>query len=96
MSECLHIHDEAGHDVGYVCRSGPFKYQAAVHQAWSREWEPIGNATNTIAGAFRVLGKSLEENRQKQWPRYNRAGIWAIERGISYYEPHQIYEVRLT
>jgi len=95
-TECIHIHDDRGHDVGFICRPGPSKYQPAVHRTGSRKWEPIGKPLPTISGAFRVLGKVLDENRRKNCPRYNRAGIWAVEPFPSYYEPHQVYEVTVT
>ena len=92
VSECLHIHDEDGHDVGYVCRPGPMKYQAALHERGARKWEPIGKPT-TIDGAFRRIGEALRDDKKRSWRKYNRAGIWAVERGYSYYDPLQVYEV---
>ena len=91
MSECLHIHDENGHHTGYVCRGGPFKYQPATHAFGAHKWKPVGEPLATISEAFQVLGKTLEDNRRR-YPRLNRAGIWAVEE-MSYYEPHQVYEV---
>ena len=91
MSEALHIHDEEGHDIGFVCVPGLFKYQACLHRFGSREWEPIGKPT-TLANAFRLMGAAIQEKR-RAYPRYNRAGIWAVEQGESYYEPQMAYEV---
>ena len=93
MSECEHIHDAEGHDVGYICRPGPFYYRVATHRRGARKWEGTGKKHTTIAAAFRDIGKILEAEKGKSWREINRAGIWACEKGISYYDPHQIYEV---
>lgn len=92
MSDALCIHDGDGH-VGIACVPGPFQYQPAVHRPWAREWEPIGKPVDTIAAAFHALGDVLDASRHRSYPRYNRAGIWAVEQGETYYDPEQVYEV---
>jgi hypothetical protein len=89
--DCLHIHDAEGHDTGFVCVPGPYRYQAGVHTRGARKWETVGDEADTIAEAFSAVGKALEADRRHR--RYNRAGIWAVEQGESYYDPVQFYEV---
>ena len=78
-----------------LCGPGPLKFHAAVHRKGAREWDNVGDWCETIREAFTVLGETLEANRHKNWPEYNRGGIWAAEKGESYYDPHQVYEVTI-
>lgn len=80
-------------DAVVICGPDELKYQPAVHVFGARKWEPIGEQLQTVAEAFKVLGETLDANRRVNFPRYNRAGIWAVEQGESYYDPHQVYEV---
>ena len=89
---CLHLHDANDQHVGSICVPGPCDYQVAVHRYGARKWDAIGGLMPSIADAFQLLGTTLAENR-RAYDRYNRAGIWAVERGESYYEPRMVYEV---
>ena len=92
MSENLHIHDSEDRHVGDICMTGPCDYQVAVHRTGARKWEAVGERVHTITEAFADIGAFLDNNR-RSFPKYNRAGIWAVERGETYYAPEQVYEV---
>jgi len=94
MSECIHIPDGEGHDIGYICRGGPYKYLPRIHRTGARTWELIGEPVETILEAFTVLGTTLEGKGRNLRSFYNRADILAVEAEPSYYEPHQVYEVQ--
>src|SRR5690606_1484802 len=94
VGESLCIHDENGQHIGVVCRGGPYKDQVMVHYPWQRSWERIGSPVTRISDAFHMLGDALEANRASGW-RYNRAGIWAVATEPSYYDPIQVYEVKV-
>jgi len=91
MTEMVHLHDGDGKHVGNICVPSRFFYRVVVHEFGAKNWIPLDGKHRTIAGAFHHLGEVLEA--QRNWRRYNRAGIWACEYGQSYYEPHQVYEV---
>ena len=90
MSECIHIHDEEGHDTGYVCRGGPYVYQPRVHRVGAKHYDFPCPAAETLAEAFDHLRDALLADRLHQ---YNRGDILAVEKERSYYEPFVVYEV---
>lgn len=92
MSESICIHEGDKH-VGNICVPGRFEYQVATHARGARHWKPVGKRRRTVAAAFRDVGRILEDERGRSWRSINRVGIWACETGMSYYDPHQVYEV---
>ena len=90
MSECIHIHDEEGHDTGYICRSGPFKYVARVHRRGARTYDVLSGHLDSLSEAFDQLRDKLLADRLRQ---YNRGDILAVEKEMSYYDPFVVYEV---
>lgn len=95
MSECLHLHDDDREHIGSVCVPGPCQYLPRLHRTGAHTWEPVGEPVATIAEAFTVLGKVLQDEKGRSYRWYNRADILAVEPFPSYYEPHRVYEVRI-
>lgn len=89
---CFHLHGGEDQHIGSVCAPGPCDYQVVVHRVGARKWELIGKPVPTIAEAFQSIGATLDGNR-RAYGRYNRAGVLAVEREMSYYEPRLVYEV---
>ncbi len=90
MSECLHIHDDEGHDIGYVCVPGPWKYLPRVHERGARTYKLVGEPTASLRIAFMRLAGAFEDDRLRI---LNRGDILAFDDN-PYYEPHVAYEVR--
>ena len=90
MSECLHIHDDEGHDIGFVCVPERFWYVPRVHEKGARTYKVLGRPTRSLTVAFDRVRDAMLADRN-HW--LNRGDILADEGPESYYEPHIIYEV---
>ena len=93
MSECLHLHDNEGHDIGYVCVPGPFKYVPRAHVRGAHTYKVLSEPLDSLAEAFDLVRDALLSDRR--FGAYNRADILADEGPESYYDPYQILEVRV-
>ena len=89
-----HIHDANEHDIGYVCGFGPSYYVARIHRAGARTYEVVSRHRTELA-AFAAMAAAVSKGRKTGYPPVNRGDVLMVEKGMSYYDPISICELRV-
>ena len=94
MAIMAHLHDAEEHDIGYVCGPGPSYYVARIHRTGARTYE-IVSRHRTETGAFKAMALAVSKQRRNGYPLVNRGDVLMVEKGMSYYDPIAICELKV-
>jgi len=87
-----HIHDGDIH-IGHINRPGPGYYIARVHRRGRRKYEVVSRHRTEVA-AIKAMALAFAKDRKAHYDPINRADVLRVEKGMSYYEPIQICELK--
>lgn len=88
-----HIHDEQGNHIGDICIPSPNCYYVArIHRRGAHKYEVVSRHRSEVA-AVKAMAVAFATDR-KSWNPVNRADVLRVEKGMSYYDPIQICELK--
>lgn len=89
---CLHDGEKV---IGHINRPGPAYYVARIHRRGRQKYEVVSKHRSRAA-AIKAMAAAFATDAKEDYDPINRADVLRVEKGMSYYGPIQICEVRST